>query len=246
MTTEEIKDFLNDEIAEKTASDIADLIESQATNDTLEVDFKLSQGKMTGTLDTPNTWFHADTLPGTTLNEVKTFIGKVFSEDFDENDPEKKQNAEIQTELVQNFIDNVRLNLNSGIFETKIANTIRRVVFQGIPAVVVPINVLNFLDVEIGEINKNEFLIAIQKLPKVDPVSGQFISPPQSVSVDLLDTFNSTGKSFEEIIKMRKDENDPRYDAVAGVAKKRYSFDVHCRIAADYSFCDVKENVQQS
>ena len=243
MELQELKTYLTPELAEQVALDIVELLETKATDDNLDVDFRLSQGRMVESLDGPNTWFQCDCTPGTKLEAVKTVIGQVFSKDFDEKDKIQMKTAEELVQVIEEFLDNIRMVLNSGIYHERVANTIRAVSLGGVPSTLVPMDVLRFLDVEIGEVDKNEFVVAIQKLPRVDSVSGQFIEPPQSVNADLFETQKLTGKDFEEIVAMRKAENDPRYAAVAGVTKRRYSFELHLRIAADYSFCDLPSAV---
>lgn len=239
MTPEELQAYFTPELAEQVAINIVELIETQANDDNLDVDFRLSQGKMVGNLDGPNTWFQCDAIPGTKLEEVKSVIGQIFAKDFDEKNEEEVKTAEALVNTVHSFIEAVRMILNSGIYHERIANIIRSVALGGVPSTLVPIDVLQFLDIEIGEVDKNEYVLAIQKLPRVDPVSGQFIDPPKSINKDLFETNKITGQSFEDIVAMRKAEKDPRYDSVAGVTKRRYSFEIHARIAADYSFCDL-------
>lgn len=241
MNTDELKTYFDTKCAEQVAEDIVELMDKVANDDNLEVDFRLSGGKMVGSLKSPNTWFKADALPGTKLQEVKDTIAETVGENFDEKDEAARDRMYERVEVIDLFRDKVRIVLNSGLFHDRVANTMRRVALGNVPRQLVPFDTIRFLEIEIGEACPDDYIISIQKMAKIDQVTGQFIEPPQSVNQDLFETHRETGKSFEDIIAEKKAAGDPRYECVAGVLKKRYSFEVHCRIAADFSFCDLPE-----
>ena len=243
-TNEELKAYFTMDLAEQAADGIVLLMDEVATDDNLEVEFRLHQGKMVGSLNTPNTLFKADTQAGTLLRDVKQAIADVVNRDFDPKIPEEADRMYEAVQIIDDFKENVRIILNSGIFNRRVANTIRRVAMGNVPYQLVPIENIRFLEIEIGEANPDDCIVSIQKFQKIDQTTGQYIDPPQAINQDLFQRQRETGKSFEEIIEERKAAKDPRYECVAGVTRKRYSFEVHCRIAADYSFCEPPEHVK--
>lgn len=242
QTNEELKSLLNSRLAENAASDLVWLFINKATSDNLEVDFHLSEGKIVGDLNRPNTWFQIDAQPGTFLATAKNIISDAFGEEFDDKDPKQTATIDERRSIIDDFRDQVRLILNSGVFHKHIADSLRKVALGDVPPFLVPIDVVRFLNVEIGEACEDDFIVTIQKTAKVDKDTGQWLEAPKSVNEDLFRTHRETGLDFAEIVNLRKAEGDYRYDQVTGVTKKRYSFEIHCDIAADYSFCEPPSN----
>lgn len=245
LSNAELKSSLNEKLAEDVAADIVDTITRYATPENLEVDFRISEGRMVGSLDSPNTWFKIDCPTGTTVEKAKSIIAEVFGEDFDAENKEQFDRMEERKAICDDFRELVRMILNSGIYHEQLANALRKVALGDIQAFLVPIDVIRFLSIDLGEASNDDFLLTIQKVGRVDPATGQWLSPPQSVNDDLFKTYRETGMDFNDIVKKRHEENDPRYELVAGVVRKRYSFELHCDIAADYSFCEPPANVRK-
>lgn len=245
LSTADLKAVLNEKLAEDVAADIVHALTKHATTDNLEVDFRLSEGRMVGGLDSPNTWFKIDCPPGTAMQKAKNIIAEVFGEDFDPENKDEFERMEERKAICDDFREMVRVILNSGIYHNDLANSLRKVALGDVPAFLVPIDVIRFLSVDLGEASESDYLLTIQKVARVDPLTGQWLNPPQSVNDDLFRTHRETGMDFNDIIKMRHEEGDPRYELVTGVTKKRYSFELHCDIAADYSFCEPPEHVRK-
>lgn len=245
LSTDDLKAALTEKFAEDVAADIADTISKYATVQNLEVDFRISEGRMLGGLDSPNTWFKIDCPTGTSLHQAKTIISEVFGEDFEADDKEQFNRMEERKEICDDFRELIRTILNSGIYHEQLCVTLRKVALGDVQSFLVPIDVIRFLSIDLGDASDDDYLLAIQKVARVDQSTGQWLNPPQSVNEDLFKTHRETGLDFEDIIKLRHLENDPRYELVAGVTKKRYSFELHCDIAADYSFCEPPVNVRK-
>lgn len=238
LTTEELKLALNEQLADKVAEDIVAVMDSHATPQNLEVDFHISSGKMVESLDSPNTWFCVDCPEKTSLWKAKEIISEVFGQSFDHNNTEEFRAMEERKAICDNFREMLRVILNSGLFNERVSNTLRRIALGNVPRQLVPIEVIRFLSIDLGEASNDDYLLTVHKIAKIDPISGRFLTPPQSVNEDLFSTHRDTGMPFEDIVKMRKESGDPRYELVAGVDAKRYSFELHCTMSADYSFCE--------
>ena len=240
ISTEELQETLNIKLAEEVAAEIANTFETRANNENLELEFRIpaGQGRMEGTLDGPNTWFKFDAEEGTTLARVRDIIVDVFSEDFDLNDGKASARMDARRNIIDGFVDQVRTVLNSGQFHEEIAGTIRRVCLQNIPEEIHPLDVIRFLEIEIGDGNPDEVLLIIEKKALVDSATGQFITPPVSVQEVLHEEHRETGKDFNQIIEEKKAAGDERFDLVTGARTVRYAFEVHCDIAVDYSLAE--------
>jgi len=246
ISTEDLTKALSKEVAEEVAIDIAQAFVTKANNENLDIDYHLSGGKMVESLDNANTAFAFDTEEGTTLRKVQRMIVEVFSEDFDEEDEVAVSRMKNRRERIDEFRERVRTILNSGKFHQQITSVLRKVAFGNIPEFLLPIDIMRFLEIEIGDVGEDDFLLVIEKFAKVDPATGGYLEPPQFVQQDLFERYKATGKPFDEIISQRKEVGDEMYDLVAGATAKRYSFEIHCSIAADYSFCERPVEVPDS
>jgi len=237
ISTEELKDVLTQSFAEEVARDIANAFVTKANKDNLELEFRIPSGggRMQGSLSTTNTWFKFDVEEDGPLKKSRDIIYEVFSEDFDLENKKELSKMKCREAIVGEFNDQVRVVLNSGMFHREISGSIRKNAMGGISEAIHPLDVIRFLEVEIGKADEDEFLLVIEKRAVADQVTGQFINPPDSVHQDLFKIYKETGKDFDEIIAEKHAEGDSRYDLVAGARKSRYSFDVHCEMAVDYS-----------
>ena len=240
MTTAELIDLFDIEFAEKVAKDIVTAFQIKATNENLELEFRIpaGQGRMDGSLDSPNTWFKFDPDIGSYLEHAKNVIADVFAEDFDLTNKEESSRMDERRNIIDGFRDQVRLILNSGQFHQEIAGTIRRVCLQNVSEDIHPLDVIRFIEIEIGESDPDEFLLVIEKKAMVDPTTGNFINHPVSIHEELYKLHQETGKDFNEIIQERKKMGDERFALVTGAKTKRYSFEVHCEMAVDYSLAE--------
>lgn len=244
LSTDELRLALNEGLAENSAADIVTVMEQQATPDNLEVDFRISEGKMVGGMDSPNTWFKIDCPEGTDLHRAKEILAEVFSEDFNAEDKVQFDRMEERKIICEEFRELIRTILNSGMYHARLSVVLRKAALGDVPASLVPIEMMRFLVVDIGDAGEDDYLLSIEKIARVDAATGQWLNPPSSVNEDLFRTHRETGMDFMDIIRLRRTEHDPRYDLVAGVTKKRYSFELHCEIVADYSFCEPPEYVR--
>ncbi len=236
---------LSSQLAEDAANQIIEAFEKKANVKNLEVDFEISSGKMVDknkkeikSFTSPNTWFKFDITTEESLSKIQYITEKLYSEDFDIKDKESMAKAEAEDEKFTLFRQVIVSKLNEERFHTRLANVIRKICFNNFPPQLMPINTINFLEIEFNTKDDNRFLLVIQKMARVDRVTGEFMDSRESIQEDLISEHNKSGLDFNDIIAKRKAEKDPRYEMVAGVEKRQYIFDVQCEISADYSLCD--------
>lgn len=257
ITSQELQDILSEENAKLVASEIIDLMEDKISSDTLDIDCNIKQGEMQNDLSQPNSVFNHDTPPDTLLCEVKNAIEKSIS---DEEDAENNHNEETEqedgkkNEIILTFLEQVKNNLNNDMHtevcdfqntdvnsmhfsenHKRLAKSIQKNIFRSIPEQLMPIPTIIFHNVEIYPSNAEDHVLSIHKKQALDPVTYQPINPPVVIHDDLMETHKETGMDYQDIVEMRKKENDSRYKYVDSVRARRMSFDITCSISADYS-----------
>ena len=228
-----ISDFFTSSLAEKCAQEILVAFKENGNSETIEVDFNLSGGKMVEPLNKTNTWFKFDSREsGGSLQQVFESLTELWRKDSTE---------EGDAQVVRDFELQVNSHLQSQVNTCELADILRKVIFQSVPAAILPIEKVKFHRVEFAGADEQGYLLRIEKLARVDRETGQYIDPPQALAKELIQIHTETGQDFKEIIEEKKLAGDARYELVANAHLERYIRDVTVTLSGDYSFCDNTE-----
>ena len=221
--------YFTDENIIKCAEEVVAAFETKANQKNLEVDFSINGGRMSGSMNEPNTTFKFDTDKGSLLNEIRDAITESFREDSE--DPDADAN-----ELIS-FQESICKELGKDIYNERIANVLRSErAGLNAPEWLIPIPEIRFQSFEISSDDEGGYMLRVLK------TAG---STTESVAPELIEIHQSTGKDFNDIIAEKKAEEDLKYENVDGAEWVRYVFDVHLHFAADYSPCEKTEDVEK-
>lgn len=224
-----VNEFLTENRAKSCAKEIIAAFAEKGSNESIEVDFNISKGKMVESLDRPNTWFKFDCRDsGGALQEVFEFLTQLW-----QNDSTTEEDSHKVKEFENLVTDQLRYQVKTG----ELGDILRRVLFKQIPKAILPIDKINFHRVEFAGEDEQGYLLRVQKFAKVDGDTGEYSEQPQSVSKELIEIHTETGRDFKDIIEEKRLSGDPKYKFVADAHLERYIRDVTVILSADYSFC---------
>jgi hypothetical protein len=130
--------------------------------------------------------------------------------------------------MFDDFRKNIISKLNSDKSKEKLRDIIRDKMFKNTPKELVPIEILNVIDIEISDLPDVDYVLVIKKM-----------TPPNyqstSISDDLFKEKYKTGEDFNEIVKRKKAAGDHRYKYVDEVEQRKSFFEITIPIHADYS-----------
>ncbi len=214
--TQSLKELLSDKNAHKFVDYVLEEF-CNGENKVIEYDFNISAaGLIKGSRERPNTSFSFDTKPNTLPREIRDAI--VSIEEVTDEDQK----------IILNFLTMVRNNLNDK-YSRELAVRIRQEILNKADEKSFPLTDINVINVEIGELPPIDFVLVINK--KTERDGDESFS---HVSVDLMDEYIQTGKELNEIVAEKKESNDPDYDNVDSVYKKKSEYECYIDMFVDY------------
>jgi hypothetical protein len=216
-----VNEYFTEEVITKCATEILEAFHNKGSDETVEVDFHLSEGTMEGDLSRPNTWFKFDcddSVPA--LQDAIAFLTSLWREEGTSN-KDADDFVEIERRI-KSKIQELHKDLN-------LSAALRKNVFQSVPSEILPIDKINILQVEMIGNDEQGYVLKINKKSNEGESSS-------SVAPELIRIHTETGKSFEQIIEEKQSEGDPNYQNVTGVKYEKYIKDINVAVAADYSF----------
>ncbi len=205
--------------AELAANEIVDRLCSTISHSNTELDYEIKQGTMVQT-GSPNLFFKFNV-------DEKENVLKSYLNFFEKTDKEEIYKEEIEwNKKVRDFIlqriDDVR-------------NAIRKNLLQNVMKELVPLKSIEVKNLDMTPSRDCGFMIVIQKVVKNDS------SYDQSVREDIFNTYTETGMAVEDIVKMRKEQNDHRYTNIVSATKKEYISEIELSLLVDFSFTPKEE-----
>jgi len=180
-----------------------------------KVDFNLSKGKML-IEEEHNTVLSFDTKENTSLRNVLNYVCEI--EDITKED----------ITMFDDFRKNIISKLNSDKSKEKLRDIIRDKMFKNTSKELVPIGIINVIDIEISDLPDVDYVLVIKKM-----TPPNYQSTP--ISDDLFKEKYATGEDFNEIVKRKKASGDHRYKYVDEVEQRKSFFEITIPIHADYS-----------
>jgi len=180
-----------------------------------KVDFNLSKGKML-IEEEHNTVLSFDTKENTSLRNVLNYVCEI--EDITKED----------ITMFDDFRKNIISKLNGDKSKEKLRDIVRDKMFKNTPKELVPIEILNVIDIEISDLPEVDYVLVIKKM-----APPNYQSTP--ISDDLFKEKYDTGEDFNEIVKRKKASGDHRYKYVDEVEQRKSFFEITIPIHADYS-----------
>jgi hypothetical protein len=184
-----------------------------------KVDFNLSKGRMT-VEDDHNTVLSFDTKADTSLRSVLDYICDV------------EEVADEDIKIFDTFRYGIIKKLNNEESKDRIRDIIRDKIFKDTPEELVPIEILNVMDIEISDLPEVDYVLVVKKM-----------APPNyqgsSISDDLFKERYESGEDFNDIVKRKKESGDKRYKYVEGVEERKTFFEITIPIHADYSLKEI-------
>jgi len=224
-----LSEYFTDENVIKCAEEIVVAFETKSTQENLEVDFSINNGKMSGSLDISNTGFKFDTSEGELLHEIRSVLTQSFREESADIDKDAADILDFQTRVCE--------ELGKDIYNKRLADVLRSEQ-SGLnaPEWLIPIPEICFQSFELSSDDEGGYMLRVLK------GAG---STSESVAPELIEIHQETGTPFNDIIAQKKSEGDLRYEHVDAADWVRYIFDVHLDFAADYSPCEKTEDVER-
>lgn len=209
----DLETVLTDSAAIEVAKNIIERFNDSDDKQTIDYEFDLSKGKLVS--EDINTNLKFDSYPDTFLANIRdTICGK---EDMTKDDGD----------IILSFLIKIRDILNSE-YKEQLKDIIRKKVLGEVDKEVFPLNRVQVINVEIGDLPDVDFLIVVQKSSPHGTIS-------HSLSQELMNEHVETGKDLNDIIKYHQANGDEKYKYISGAYKRKYYFEYQVDMFVDYT-----------